>query len=475
MTPPSDPTLFVVFGATGDLAYRKILPALYALHRDGHPGGRCAVLGIARDPTLDDARFRALAVESVAAGAARENARGWAERWLYYEPVGSSPAGLRRRIESIEVDLRLSGNRVFYLALPPAAFRPTIERLGTSGLNRSTGWTRLVIEKPFGRDEESARELDAVVHRYFSEEQVYRIDHYLGKETVRNLLVFRFANAMFESLWNRDHVESVQITVAEEIGIEGRAAYYDSAGALRDMVQSHLSQLLALVAMEVPSAFTADAIRAEKIKVLRAIAPIGAGSVVRGQYLAGPSGRAYTDEPGVAPGSTTETFVAIGLAIDSWRWQGVPFYLRTGKRLARRLTRIEVEFRRAPIWLFRSVGCEDQLHRNALVLTLQPNAGFSLFFEIKVPGEPFRLRRLPLDFNYAEAFETMPDAYHTLLLEVLEGDQTLFVHSDEVAASWALYASTLRNPPPVFPYASGSWGPVQADRLSIEEDREMES
>jgi glucose-6-phosphate 1-dehydrogenase len=347
----------------------------------------------------------------------------------------------------------------------------TIENLGKVGLDESPGWTRVVVEKPFGHDLESARTLDDIVHQYFDESQIYRIDHYLGKETVQNLLVFRFANAMFESLWNRDHVESVQITVAEELGVETRAGYYDKAGALRDMVQSHLTQLLALVAMEVPSAFEASAIRAEKIKALRAIAPIKSEHVVFGQYAAGEiDGKpvpAYKDEDDVPSSSHTETFVALQLAIDNWRWQGVPFYLRTGKRLAERLTEIEIKFRRAPVWMFRTVHCEEQLHRNTLKLTLQPNEGFSLMFDVKVPGEPFRLHRTPLHFDYAEAFEVIPEAYQTLILEVLQGDQTLFVHADEVEASWALYTPLLEERRAVHPYESGSWGPPEADWLSV--------
>jgi glucose-6-phosphate 1-dehydrogenase len=307
------------------------------------------------------------------------------------------------------------------------------------------------------------------VHRHFDEAQVYRIDHYLGKETVQNLLVFRFANAMFETLWNRDHIEAVQITVAEELGVEQRAGYYDRAGALRDMVQNHLTQLMTLVAMEVPSAIAADAIRAEKIKVLRAVAPIRRENVVYGQYAPGTVGGeavpAYRDEPGVAAGSATETFVALKLELDNWRWQGVPFYLRTGKRLARRLTEIEVKFRRAPVWLFRSAGCEEDVHRNTLLLTLQPDEGFSLLFEIKAPGERFHLRQLPLHFSYAEVFPRIPEAYQTLLRDLLAGDQTLFVHADEVETAWSLYTPLLEEPHEPRPYVAGSWGPAEADEL----------
>ena len=469
----ADASLFIIFGGTGDLAQRKILPALHQLHAQGAAGRDCVLLGVARDREMTDARYRALAQKAVDGGESRDEAAAWAERAVHYHPIGAGTPGdyaaLRARVERLEAAHGLSGNRVFYIALPPSAFPGTVSGLGEAGLNRSAGWTRIVLEKPFGRDLASARALNELVHGYFDEDQVYRIDHYLGKETVQNLLVFRLANAMFETLWNRDHIEAVQITVAEELGVEQRAGYYERAGALRDMVQNHLTQLMTLVAMEVPSAIAADAIRAEKIKVLRAVAPIRLENVVYGQYgrgaVGGESVPAYHDEPGVASGSTTETFVALKLELDNWRWQGVPFYLRTGKRLARRLTEIEIKFRRAPVWLFRSVGCEEDVHRNTLLLTLQPDEGFSLLFEIKAPGERFRLRQLPLRFNYAEVFPRIPEAYQTLLRDLLEGDQTLFVHADEVETAWSLYTPLLDAPHDPRPYAAGSRGPAEADRL----------
>lgn len=468
-----EPTIFIIFGATGDLARRKILPALYEIHREGCTEAGCVILGVTREK-LDDQRFRTMARKAVAKGTdANGDVEAWAKRFLFFQSIGAGTPddydALAKRIEAIEQDFGCPQNRVFYISLPPAAFPSTIEALGKAGLSTSKGFTRLVIEKPFGRDLESACELNALVHRYFKESQIYRIDHYLGKETVQNLLVFRFANAMFETLWNRDHIESVEITVAEALGVERRAGYYETAGALRDMVQSHLTQLLSLVAMEVPVAIEADAIRVEKIKALKSIAPISADDVVFGQYTAGTiDGKqvpGYQEEPGVAAGSCTETFVALKLEIDNWRWQGVPFYLRTGKRMPHRQTQIEIKFRRAPVWMFRSTGTEE-LNRNTLLVTLQPDEGFSLFFDVKAPGEPFRMQRFPLHFNYAEAFTAIPDAYQTLLLDVLTGDQTLFVHADEVEASWALYTPVLESPHALYPYAAGTSGPSEANRLS---------
>jgi glucose-6-phosphate 1-dehydrogenase len=491
-----EPSLFIIIGGTGDLTRRKLLPALCRLAMQGHLPSASAVLGVARDERQTDAGFRAWAREAlVAAGRSPREAAAWCDARLHYQPLASgSPddyARLAARIASIERERGLPGNRAFYLAMPPAAVPATLAGLGGAGLSdagrasggasssaprddrRGRAWTRLVIEKPFGRDLASARELNAIVHRTFDESQVYRIDHYLGKETVQNLLVFRFSNAIFESLWNRDKVECVQITVAEEIGVGSRSGYYDNAGALRDMVQNHATQLVSLIAMEVPAAFEADAIRYEKVKALRQIAPPLAEDIVLGQYARGSVGGrdvpGYREEAGVAADSDTETFVAMRLEVDSWRWQGVPFFVRTGKRLATRLTQIAVRFRRAPVCLFQMYD-SCQIHSNVLLMTLQPEEGFSLYFDVKRPGEPFTLEALPLRFKYEDAFGALPEAYETLLLDVLTGDQTLFVNADEVEASWHLYdplVSRKKGDPlrDVRPYAAGTWGPPEAERL----------
>jgi glucose-6-phosphate 1-dehydrogenase len=465
-----DPHLFVILGGTGDLTSRKLLPALAQLMTHGVLSDS-RVLGASTSADLDDEGYRRWARDALArAGVA--DVSGWCDDCVYYQPLHDAGEAayqaLAERIKDIETKRDLSGNRIFYLALPPSAFPETIERLGAAGLNHGPGWTRLVIEKPFGRDLESAERLNAVVHRRFRESQVYRIDHYLGKETVQNLLVFRFANPIFEALWNRDRIASVHITVAESLGVGHRAGYYDKAGALRDMVQNHLTQLLTLTAMEAPPAFDADAVRAEKVKVLRSVLPIGDVDVVWGQYAAGDidgqSVPAYRDEEGVSLNSTTPTYVALRIAVANWRWQGVPFCLRTGKRLKERVTRIVVSFREPPIMIFKA-GDSGPVRPNALVITLQPDEGFDLQFEVKRPGEGVRVVSERLGFRYAGEFGALPDAYETLLRDVAAGDQTLFVHADEVEASWRLYTPVLEHAGAPHPYAAGSWGPAEAEKL----------
>ncbi|KXK54920.1 MAG: glucose-6-phosphate 1-dehydrogenase [Chlorobi bacterium OLB7] len=474
-----EPHLFIIFGATGDLMHRKLLPALYRLVTGGHLTKKCVILGVARTDQ-DDAAFRQQAQQTLldAGFLTEETASKWMQENLHYLPMmTSSPAefaALAAKIEAVERQHELSGNRIFYLALPPSAFPTTIEALGSVGLNKSAGWTRLVIEKPFGRDLASARELNTLVHHHFEESQVYRIDHYLGKETVQNLLFFRFANVMFESLWNRDRIRSVQITVAEDLGVEHRAGYYETAGAFRDMIQNHVTQLLTLVAMEPPVGFNADDIREEKVQVLRSIAPIKPGDFVFGQYAAGKVGTeaviGYRDEEKVNPESLTETFVGLRLEVANWRWQGVPFYIRTGKRLQRRVSQIVVNFRKPPVSLFRPFEGEDSsIHSNKLVISIQPDEGFDLHFEVKAPGET-KVETQRLRHRYSDTFTDIPDGYQTLLFDVILGDQTLFVRADEVEASWKLYRPLLENPPAPHPYWAGSWGPTEAEKLIVHAD-----
>ena len=468
MSGSPEPCIFNVFGATGDLMRRKLIPALYRLALEKLMPAECQILGVARAADIDDAKYRGWARDAlVESGFDDPAAIGtWCDTHVHYQTIGDGTSSdyqaLGARLGTLEREHRLPGNRVHYLALPPAAFPSTIAALGAAGLHRSKGWTRLVIEKPFGRDLASAQELNALVHTHFDEPQVYRIDHYLGKETVQNLLAFRFGNALFESSWNRDQIRSVQITVAESIGVENRAAHYEQAGALRDMVQNHLTQLLTLTAMEVPAAFEASSIRFEKIKVLRSLTPIAPPSVVYGQYADGEVGgrkvQGYRQERGVGNDSKTETFVAMRLGIENWRWQGVPFYLRTGKRLPRRVTQIVIEFRTPPVALFRAMaGCRPCT--NVLTIALQPDEGFDLSFEVKTPGESFQLQTEHMKFRYPSAFGELSAGYDTLLLDVIEGDQTLFVHAEETEASWRFYMPLIEKPRPVQPYWAGSWGP----------------
>lgn len=470
--PGGHAAVFVLFGGTGDLAGRMILPALQHLHATD-AATRVHVIGVARADEDDDS-FRAMAVEALMeTGIKATPAKAWARKFLSYHPIGEGRpeeyASLKAAIEAVEAEHNLPGNRVFYLALPPAVFGPTAKGLAAAGLASGQGYSRLVVEKPFGRDLASARALNQVLHEGWTEEQIYRIDHYLGKETVQNLMVFRFANAMFEAVWSRDHVSSVQITVAESLGIEDRAGYYDKAGVVRDMIQNHLTQLVTLVAMEPPSSISASAIRQEKVKALQSIASIDADEVVRGQYAAGKLDgkkvKGYLDEQDVPNRSRTATFAALRLDVDTWRWKGVPFLLRTGKRMARRLTEIVLTFREPPVSLFQPYDA-CHLTSDTLVLRLQPDEGFSLYFDVKTPGPSFALSREPLRFNYKDAFGPLPKAYETLLLDVLEGDQTLFVHADEVEASWELYTPLLELDTPVRHYPAGSWGPKEASALA---------
>src|SRR5579864_8985701 len=443
----SETHLFVILGATGDLMGRKIMPALHQLITRGMFGENSKILGVGVETNFDDKSFLGRCLQDLANDGVPQAAIAAAgyEKRIFYQTIAQGTtadyAALAARIVKLEKENSLPGNRIFYLALPPKVFPLAIAGLGHAGLNKSTGWTRLVIEKPFGRDLDSARELNKVVHENFDEEQVYRIDHYLGKETVQNLLVFRFANSLFEPQWNRDRIESVEITVAESLGVEHRALYYEGAGALRDMIQNHLTQLMTIAAMEVPGAFQAEPIRHEKVKVLHSVLPIKSENVVLGQYAAGKidgqDAAAYRDEPGVAKDSQTETFVAMRLEIENWRWHGVPFFLRTGKRLAQRMSQIVVNFRRPPVWIFKPFDSKP-IDANALVIAIQPDEGFDLYFEIKAPGQGVQIERSDLHFRYSEKFKPLPDAYETLLLDVIHGDPTLFVSDSWVEASWSL-------------------------------------
>ena len=472
----TEPALFVIFGGAGDLSRRKLLPAIAHLEAEGQLHERLRVVAVGLQPQADE-DFRQVASEALGnAGLDRDVVERCIAR-LHYHHIGDGTAedyrNLRKRLEALRQNYDIPPNVVFYLSLPPRAFADTAAGMGQAGLNRSAGWTRLIVEKPFGRDPASAQALNARIHEYFSEDQIYRIDHYLGKETVQNLLVFRLGNAFIESSWNRDRIEAVQITVAEDLGVGTRGAYYDQAGALRDMVQNHLTQLLTLVAMGVPTRFSAEAIRHEKIKVLQSLRPLNKDDVVYGQYTAGEIRGApipaYLASEAVPSDSPTETFAALSVYVDTWRWQGVPFYLRTGKCMPHKTTQIAIRFRPAPVSFFRSLGVDQDTH-DVMTITLQPNEGFAFYLDIKKPGSPLSLERIPLCFGYEEHFRTaLPDAYETLLLDVLEGDQTLFVHADEVEASWSFYASLLEKPPKAYPYAAGTWGPSEADMLAIPE------
>ncbi|PYS55655.1 MAG: glucose-6-phosphate dehydrogenase [Acidobacteria bacterium] len=474
----TEPFAFVIFGGSGDLSRGKLIPALYHLAALGYMPEKYAVVGVSRTPMNDDA-FREYARDAIEEHRAGEETAGPSSdellRSVYYQAGDNTKpesfTELKRRLDALDMQLQLRGNRLFYLAVAPDLAPVIVQNLDAAGMlhHSQSSWVRVVFEKPFGHDLESARTLNATIQRVLSEEQIYRIDHYLGKETVQNILTFRFGNSIFEPLFNRTQVHTIRITVAETAGMDGRrGAYYDSAGALRDMVQNHVLQLLCLIAMEPPAAFDAESIRDEKVKVLRALPAMTtsdvSASTVRGQY------RGYRNEPGVDPGSMTETYVALRTSIENWRWSGVPILIQTGKRLGRRLTDIEIEFNQPPLCLFREFS-DCPPNPNSLVMRIQPNEGISLSFVCKQPGTRFAVQDVKMDFAYGGTFpQRVPEAYERLLLDALRGDASLFTRSDEVELAWqfvsAIREGWSRLPEPVFPnYEPGTQGPAEASRL----------
>jgi glucose-6-phosphate 1-dehydrogenase len=472
-----DPCTLVIFGASGDLTKRKLFPALYSLAYRHLLPEKFAVVGIARsEESDDDFRDRMKeAVQQFGRDEFREDI--WdtlADGMRYVAADFSDEQGLDELVDTVnelDAERETHGNRVYYLAIPPSAFETVVQAVGKR--RSSDGWTRLIVEKPFGHDLESARELNGVIEKHFDEHEVFRIDHYLGKETVQNMLALRFANGIFEPIWNRQFVDHVQITVSESIGIEGRAGYYEQAGAIRDIFQNHLLQLLAITAMEPPIDFTADSVRNEKVKVLRALHTPGPKSVVRGQYgrgyVEGEEVAGYREEEGVDPQSMTETYVAAKLYVDNWRWADTPFYVRMGKRLPRRETTIAIEFKRAPHPPFEELAAEG-LRPNVLLVHVQPDEGVSLAIGAKVPGQGLTIRTVHMDFLYGGAFRTgLPEAYERLILDAMLGDATLFTRIDEVEEQWslvdAIVAAWVRDRPAFPNYPAGTWGPPSADEL----------
>lgn len=473
-----DACAFVIFGASGDLTKRKLLPALYSLAYRRLLPPQFAVLGVARSEISDD-EFREN-MENAVKEFGRDPFRPdiWdslAEGMRYVATDFADDAGQSRveqTLSQFDEQRGTGGNRLYYFAVPPNAMADLVRELGKR--RNASGWTRLVIEKPFGHDLPSAHELSALLMEHFTEDEIFRIDHYLGKETVQNMLALRFANGIFEPIWNRQFIDHVQITVAESIGIEGRSGFYEQAGAVRDVFQNHLLQLVALTAMEPPIDFTSEQVRNEKVKVLHSLLTPGPQSVVRGEYgrgfVEGEEVSGYREEPGVAPDSMTETYVAAKLFVDNWRWADTPFYVRMGKRLARRETTIAIQFKRAPHPPFGDGAAEGGLRPNVLLIHVQPNEGVSLAIGAKVPGQGMTIRTVHMDFLYGGAFrEGLPDAYERLVLDAMLGDATLFTRSDEIEEQWGLVDAIVgfwQRDRPSFPnYAAGTWGPAAAEEL----------
>ncbi len=488
--PPAVPCILVVFGATGDLTKRKLIPALYNLLKGGLLPKEFAVIGLGTtDIDTDEFRRRiSTEISAFATAPLEPEAWNWLAERIYYVPGDFTTSAPYERLQPVlaEADRKhgTQGNYLFYLATIPKLFCKIVELLGAANLTQQENgrWRRVIVEKPFGSDLNSARALNRDIRKILDENQIYRIDHYLGKETVQNLLVFRFSNGIFEPIWNRRYIDHVQITVAETVGVEERGRYYEEAGALRDMVANHIFQLIALTAMEPPGSFDADAVRDEKVKLLRAIQPMTPEDIlsrsIRGQYGAGlidgQSVRGYRLEPKVSENSSTETFIALKVAIDNWRWAEVPFYIRTGKRMPRHATEITVQFKRAPFQLFRRTEV-DRLHSNQLVIRIQPDEGISLEFGAKIPGSSLRIGTVAMDFEYTKYFGNKPSTgYETMLYEAMQGDLTLFNRFDGVETSWAMLTPILdlwkALPPRSFPnYPAGTWGPPESQAL-IERD-----
>ena len=486
------PCAIVIFGATGDLTHRKLIPALYNIAADGEMPPAVAVIGFARRPKTDE-EFRAEMAEATR-NFSRQTVRDevwqhFAQSLFYHQSEFADEEGYRKlaeRLDRLDQESGTRGNRLFYFAASPEQFETIVENLNKAGLNkaREGSWARVILEKPFGTDLASARHLNQIVQRSFKEDQTYRIDHFLGKETAQNILVLRFANAIFEPLWNTRYIDHVQITAAETLGVENRAGYYEGAGALRDMVQNHLLQLFCLVGMEPPTDLGADSIRDEKVKVVRSLRPFCQDEVgtfvVRGQYAAGAiNGQpvtAYREEKGVDPKSQTETFVALRMLVDNWRWSEVPIYVRVGKRLPKSGTEISIHFKKAPSVLFNRES--QAIEQNVLVIRIQPDEGISLRMQAKVPGTSFRIESVKMDFHYGTSFgKASPEAYERLLLDAMAGDATLFARRDEVEQAWA-FVDTIEeawaekeNAPKLCTYPAGSWGPEEADELMARDKR----